>query len=182
MSVIEPVAFDKLPAELAQAIERNVASRALSSSIQMRVWAHRPQAALGWLRLLEEFQTRSTLGERLRELVRLKIASITNCQACQIARKSAEVTEEDIACLTWSDPRFTPQEQSALHYAELFAADYFAIDDRIYADLTRHFTTEQIVELGMYAALMLAGGRLTYVQRAYDEQPSRDERASAPAM
>lgn len=171
MPAINPVAFEKLPPDLATAIERNIASRNLSSSIQVRVWAHRPRAARAWLAMLEEFHEHSSLGERLRELVRLKIASITACQACQIARKSDEVTEQDIACLTWSDPRFTPAEQAALHYAELFAADYFAIDDRIYDELARHFSTEQIVELGMYAALMLAGGRLTYVQRAYDEAP-----------
>ena len=79
------------------------------------------------------------------------------------------VSEADIACLSWDDPRFTPAEQAALHYAELFAADYVAIDAAIYEALERYFTTEQIVELNMFAALMLAGGRMTYVQRGYPE-------------
>ena len=40
---------------------------------------------------------------------------------------------------------------------------------QIYEALERYFTTEQIVELNMFAALMLAGGRMTYVQRGYPE-------------
>ena len=100
---------------------------------------------------------------------RLKIASITNCRACQVARKSDAVSEEDIACLSWDDPRFTPAEQAALRYAELFAGDYFAIDEDVYAELERHFSTAEIVELNLFAALMLAGGRMTYVQRGYPE-------------
>ena len=86
-----------------------------------------------------------------------------------MARKSDAVSEEDIACLSWDDPRFTPAEQAALSYAELFAGDYFAIDEDVYAELERHFSTAEIVELNLFAALMLAGGRMTYVQRGYPE-------------
>jgi alkylhydroperoxidase family enzyme len=113
-------------------------------------------------------------------LVRLKIAAITKCSACEIARKSDEVSEDDIACLTWDSPRFSPAEQAALHYAELFAFDYFAIDERIYEKLELHFSTEEIVELNMFSALMLAGGRMTYVQRGYPEQAT--EAVTAPAQ
>jgi alkylhydroperoxidase family enzyme len=107
------------------------------------------------------------LGERLRELLRLKVASITTCQACQLARKSEEVSEEDIACLSTDSEHFTPAEQAALRFAELFAGDYMAIDDSHYARLAEFFTQAQVVEINMYCALMLAGGRMTYVQQAY---------------
>jgi hypothetical protein len=56
-----------------------------------------------------------------------------------------------------------------LHYAELFAGDYFSIDEPMFATLAQHFTTPQIVELNMYCALMLAGGRMTFVQRGYED-------------
>lgn len=98
---------------------------------------------------------------------RRKSSSITTCQACQLARKSDTVSEEDIACLETYSDHFTPAEQASLRFAELFAADYMAIDDEHYASLSEFFTCEQVVELNMYCALMLAGGRMTYVQRAY---------------
>lgn len=139
----------------------------LSSTLPVQIWAHRPDAALAWLSTIESMHVGGVLDSRLRELVRLKIASITTCRACQVARKSDDVSEEDIACLSWDDPRFTPAEQAAIHYAELFASDYLAIDEGIYAELEKYFSTEQIVELNMFSALMLAGGRMTYVQRGY---------------
>ena len=49
----------------------------------------------------------------------------------------------------------------------------------MYAQLEAQFTTPEIVELNMFAALMLAGGRMTYVQRGYPEE--RDSPEPAPA-
>ena len=169
MPLIAPVPLDALPPDLAEAVARGRASRMLSSTLPVQIWAHRPKVALAWLSTIEAMHEDGLLDARLRELVRLKIASITNCRACQVARKSDAVSEEDIACLSWDDPRFTPAEQAALRYAELFAGDYFAIDEDVYAELERHFSTAEIVELNLFAALMLAGGRMTYVQRGYPE-------------
>ncbi|WP_313054304.1 carboxymuconolactone decarboxylase family protein [Pseudomonas lopnurensis] len=167
MSRIPPVPLAELPDALREAVERGQRSRILSSPRPVQVWAHRPAAALAWVRLLESLHEDSLLDERLRELVRLKIASITTCQACQVARKSDRVSEEDIACLATDSPRFSAEERAALRFAELFAADYMAIDDSHFAALGEHFSQAQIAELNMFCALMLAGGRMTYVQQAY---------------
>jgi alkylhydroperoxidase family enzyme len=169
MPRVVPVPVESLPPALAAMIEKGRGNRMLSSSIPVRIWAHRPGVAVAWLSALEEMHLRSCLPERLRELVRLRIAGITTCQACMLARKSDTVTEEDLACLSADDPRFTAAERAALRYAELFAGDYFTIDEALFATLAEHFNTEQIVELNLYCALMLAGGRMTYVQRGYED-------------
>lgn len=167
MSRIAPVPLAELPQPLLDAIERGQASRMLSSSKPVQVWAHRPKVALAWLGLMESLHEGSLLDERLRELVRLKIASLTQCQACQLARKSDRVSEADIACMASDSAHFSPCEQAAMAFAELFASDYQAIDDSHYARLAEFYTTAQVVELNLYCALMLAGGRMTYVQQAY---------------
>ncbi|HEX3951468.1 MAG TPA: carboxymuconolactone decarboxylase family protein [Steroidobacteraceae bacterium] len=169
MARLVPVALDALAPPLAAMVERGRRNRMLSSTIPVQIWAHRPNVAAAWLSALEEMHLRSCLPERLRELVRLRIAAITTCQACLVARKSDSVTEEDLACLSSDHPRFSDAERAALRYAELFAGDYFAIDETLFEALAEHFSTEQIVELNLYSALMLAGGRMTYVQRGYDE-------------
>jgi alkylhydroperoxidase family enzyme len=166
--VIAPIPLEQLPHPLAESVARGRANRMLSSSLPVQIWAHRPELADAWLNVLETIHVRGVLPERLRELVRLKIASITRCQACEVARKSDEVSEEDIACLSWDDPRYTPAEQAALRYAELFAFDHFSLEEDVFDDLAKHYSTEQIVELNMFAAIMLAGGRMTYVQRGYE--------------
>ena len=169
MPRVVPVRLDALAPPLAAMVERGRHNRMLSSTIPVQIWAHRPAVAAAWLSALEEMHLRSCLPERLRELVRLRIAAITTCQACLVARKSDTVTEEDLACLSSDHPRFTGAERAALRYAELFAGDYFAIDETLFETLAEHFSTEQIVELNLYSALMLAGGRMTYVQRGYEE-------------
>jgi alkylhydroperoxidase family enzyme len=165
---VTPVPIESLPPVLTALIKRGRSNRMLSSTVPVQIWAHRPGVAIAWLSALEEMHLRSCLPERLRELVRLRIATITTCEACLLARKSDAVTEDDLACLTSDHPRFTAAECAALRYAERFAGDYFAIDEAVFTALAEHFSTEQIVELNLYCALMLAGGRMTYVQRAYD--------------
>lgn len=161
------VPLDEMPAALRDAIAQGRASRMLSSSRPVQVWAHRPALAQAWLELMSGFYRDSLLDERLRELLRLKIASITTCQACQLARKSDAVSEEDIACLATDSERFTPAERAALRFAELFAGDYMAIDDGHYVRMEEFFSSAQVTEINMFCALMLAGGRMTYVQQAY---------------
>ena len=170
MPRVVPLPLTALSPTLAAMIDKGRRNRMLSSTVPVQIWAHRPGVAAAWLSALEEMHVRSCLSERLRELVRLHIASITTCEACMVARKSDTVTEEDLACLSADHPRFTAAERAALRYAELFAGDYFAIDEALFATLAKHFTTEQIVELNLYSALMLAGGRMTYVQRGYPEE------------
>jgi alkylhydroperoxidase family enzyme len=168
MSRLPPLPVEALPVPLQDALARGRQNRMLSSTLPPRIWAHRPAVATAWLAALEEIHVRGCLDERLRELVRLRIAAITTCQPCMLARKTERVTEEDVACLSSEDSRFTLAERSALRFAELFAGDYLSIDDATYQDLALHFSVEQIVELNLYCALMLAGGRMTYVQRAYE--------------
>jgi alkylhydroperoxidase family enzyme len=166
------VALSDFPSALSDMVERGRRSGVLSTTVPVQVWAHRPAVALAWLQALEQMHVHGLLPARLRELMRLKIASITNCVACQLARKTDSVDEADLACLSADNERFTAPERAALRYAELFAADYTAIDDAVFEVLERCFTVPEIVEINLFCALMLAGGRMTYVQQAYEESRS----------
>lgn len=172
MARLPLVPLHSFPPELADAVARARAARLLSSTVPVQVWAHRPQAALAWLKLLDQFHSHGLLDERLRELVRLRIAGITTCHACQVARKSDRVNPADLEALNCgavNSEYFTPREQAALRYAETFASDPHAIDDDHFAALAAAFSTAETVELQMFCALMLAGGRMTLVQQAYED-------------
>ncbi len=169
LPLVDPADFT--PA-LADAVAQGLATRMLSSTLPIRVWAHRPAAAVAWLALLDQLHNHGLLDARLRELVRLRIASHTTCRVCQVARKTDAVSEADVACLSVDDARFTPAERAALRYADLYAGDPLAIDGSVFDDLKALFATDEIVELNLFCALMLAGGRMTQAQRAYEESPS----------
>jgi alkylhydroperoxidase family enzyme len=167
------VPLSDFPPALREALDRGRASGMLSTSVPVQVWAHRPQVALAWLQALEQMHVHGLLDGRLRELVRLRIAAITTCSACRIARKNDTVTDADIACLASDHAHFSAPEQAALRYAELFASDPTGLSattgDSVFDSLKRCFSVPEIVELNLYCALMLAGGRMTLAQQAYEE-------------
>lgn len=169
MARIAPLSMNDLPAGLAEDINEAMASQVISSSVPLRVWGRRPDIARTWLATLSAFYKNSLISDRLRELIRLKIASITQCKACQIARKSDSVAEEELACLSSDSDYFTDAEQAALQFVERFGNDYTSLNDENFASLRVHYSEDQIVEINLFAAMMLAGGRATYVLNAYEE-------------
>ena len=53
------------------------------------------------------------------------------------------------------------REKAALHYADLFKQGEHAIDkDEVYAELKKHFSEEEIIELGMLCAQTDGVGKL----------------------
>ncbi|NNC37665.1 MAG: carboxymuconolactone decarboxylase family protein [Acidimicrobiales bacterium] len=161
--MIKPVPLDELSTSLRADITNARTNGVLSTPLPVQVWAHRPELATRWLSLLTAFHQDSVLDDRTRELMRLKIAAATNCNTCQIARKTDSVTEDDIACLATDDSRFSPAEHAAMTYAHLFASDFQDIGLAEFEALRAHYNDAQIVEISMYCAMMLAGGRMTYV-------------------
>ena len=74
--------------------------------------------------------------------------------------RQAGLTETKIAALGNLDSDlFTPRERAALRFAELMATDHHKIDDRVFAELKRHFSEAEIVELGVSTALFVGFGR-----------------------
>lgn len=175
MPRIEPADAADLPLPLQAQLERGLETRMLSTTLPVRIWARRPALAAAWLKTLAEIHEHGVLDARLRELVRLKVASVTNCVACKVARKSDAVSEEDVlACGDVEDARFSPAEQAALKFAGLLAGNHMEIDDGVFEELRAHFSDEEIVELHLFCGLMLAGGRVTYALRGYETSEPGD--------
>jgi alkylhydroperoxidase family enzyme len=68
-------------------------------------------------------------------------------------------------------PELSDAERAALKFADLFATNHLAIDDTVYDELRRHFTEDQLVELGVHCAIALGIGRLTATWDVTDDIP-----------
>ena len=68
-------------------------------------------------------------------------------------------------------PDLSPAERIALSYADLFATDHLSIGDDVYDELRRHFTEDELVELGMHCAYAVGFGRLTATWAVTDDLP-----------
>jgi alkylhydroperoxidase family enzyme len=69
-------------------------------------------------------------------------------------------------------------ERSAVRYADLFATDHLAIDDTVYDDLRKHFTEDELVELGVHCAYAVGMGRLAATWSVTDDVPDAFRSAS----
>lgn len=123
----------------------------------------RSPAGLGWLRYWNALLYEGLLPHKLKEMCRIYISVAHQCGYCSTVRSAlarAEGLGEDaIAELAAfeSSSRFTPREKAALRYARRFKADDVA-NDAAYDDLKKHFTDEEIIELGMLCAQTVGVG------------------------
>ncbi len=98
------------------------------------------------------------LPVRVKELVRLRLATFSGCKACKTARMAEDLIPEEQAVGLDDDlTAFSPAEQAALRFAEKFALDHFSIDDDDFAILREHFDDAQILELVVLTGVIYLG-------------------------
>jgi AhpD family alkylhydroperoxidase len=143
------------------------------------ILAHRPEIAEALTNLAIAQAAHGTLGPRLVELVRLRVAFHNQCRSCMAVRYQHAIDDgvtEDLVCSLErpSDaPDLTDAERAALRFADLFATDHLRIDDAVYDDLRRHFDEAEIVELGLHCASFVGIGRLAATWAVTDALPER---------
>jgi AhpD family alkylhydroperoxidase len=109
---------------------------------------------------------KSSIGEKLVELVNLRVSQINGCGVCvdmhwrELVRQGAEPRHLN-AIAGWREaPFFNPRERAALAWAEAINALPQRDDtDAAYAELEQHFNPTEIAELG-YAVAVIKGWNL----------------------
>jgi alkylhydroperoxidase family enzyme len=103
------------------------------------------------------------LEPRLKELIRLRIATLNGCVLCKTVRMAPEVVSESEAAVGVDDAdaaEFTPRERAAIHFAEKMAVDHHNIGDDDVANMRRHFSDAEFLELAMMAGQYIGFGRV----------------------
>ncbi len=143
----------------------------------MRYFAHAPGLVKGLAAFSGGLKQNRTLSERLVELVRLRIAFFNQCRSCMAIRYTDAINDgltEDLVC-SLERPQdaadLSDAEKAAIRFGELMATDHLRIDDEVYAELKKHFSSAQIVELGMICAFFVGFGRLAATYHMVDELP-----------
>jgi AhpD family alkylhydroperoxidase len=126
-----------------------------------RVVSIMTRSAVGsaWVECWNKVLYDGVLPHKLKEMCRIKISVAHQCGYCSTVRsnvaKAEGLTEDMIDALNdyATSDKFTAREKAALRYAELFKQGEHAIDkDEVYRELQRHFSDEEIIELGMLCA------------------------------
>jgi AhpD family alkylhydroperoxidase len=127
----------------------------------------RSSAGLAWVKCWNSVLYDGRLPHRLKEMCRIRISVAHRCGYCSTVRSNVareQGLDEALVQQVLGDlssARLDPREKAALEYADLFKAGDDPIDsDEVYAALRRHFSEEEIVELGMLCAQTVGVGRL----------------------
>jgi AhpD family alkylhydroperoxidase len=152
----------------------------------MRMFAHCPEQAKGFVAFAGSLSTNRGLPERLIELVRLRVAFHNQCRSCMAIRYTnarADGVTEDLVCSLENPSQaedLSEAEKAAIDYGERLATDHLSIDAAVYDNLREHFSEAQIVELGMNVALFVGFGRLAATFAMIEELPQAFKDHSAP--
>lgn len=126
----------------------------------------RSHVGTAWVELWNTVLYEGVLPHKLKEMCRIQISVAHQSGYCSTVRsnvaKAEGPTENMINDLfSFENSRhFTPREKAALRYASLFKQGGHAIDkDGVYQDLVKHFSDEEIIELGMLCAQTDGGGK-----------------------
>jgi AhpD family alkylhydroperoxidase len=141
------------------------------------VYANAPELAKPFVIFTGAMSQGLTLRRRLLELVRLRIAFHNQCRSCMAVRYESALQDgltEDLVCSLEKPMEaadLTDAEKAAIHYADLAASNHFAISDETFANLRKHYTEKEIVELCMYVAYCVGFGRMAAAYRIIEELP-----------
>jgi AhpD family alkylhydroperoxidase len=106
------------------------------------------------------------LTPRIKELMRLRIATLNGCQTCKAARLAGDsIPEEQAVGIDGYDGSgdYSPAEKAAVRFAEMLAIDHHNLGDADVANLREHFDDAQILELMMMAGQYIGFGRMLAV-------------------
>jgi alkylhydroperoxidase family enzyme len=141
------------------------------------VYANAPNLAKPYFRFTAEQGQAFTLGRRLLELVRLRIAFHNQCRSCMAVRYESALADgltEDLVCSLeqpYEAPDLTDAEKAAIRFADLFATNHLAITDELIESLREHFTEQELVELVMHCAYCVGYGRMAATYQIIEELP-----------
>jgi uncharacterized peroxidase-related enzyme len=126
--------------------------------------AHRPDMLKNFLSFYGSVG--KSLDRKLYELIYLRVSLINECHYCSqhhiAGSKRVGLTPEDWSALKQgSYGRFSEKEQAALVYAEKLTRKPQSVGDADFAELKKHFSDAEIVDLHMLVGLANLTNRVT---------------------
>ena len=158
MTAIEPLPVAAIDDEELRALIAQARALGVPDERFAGIVARVPQYAKALLRAMLMSHAEGNLDHRLKEIIRVQLAGIARDPYFARLRstKAAHqgLTEETIEAADRyeTDNRFTEAERWALRYAERMYLAPHEIDAAFYAQMKRHYTEAEIMELGAFIA------------------------------
>jgi len=132
---------------------------------QVRVVAHSPEAFRHLYGLIDDWRRTGTLPRRLVEIAVVTASRVNQCAYC-VGHHGAALIDLGIPAETVDKildpepPGLDTKERLVRDYARLVTERAWGIRDAVFADLKRHFTDQQIVELTVRIGICILFNKL----------------------
>jgi uncharacterized peroxidase-related enzyme len=161
MARISLIAPEAAPPEVREIYDSTL--RGKPGNVQ-KALAHRPEMLKNFLSFYASVGR--SLDRKLYELIYLRVSFINGCRYCTqhhvASSKRAGLTAEDWAALKAGDySRNSEKETATLKYVEKLTREPHKISDADFAELKKHFSDPEVVDIHMLAGLANLTNRLT---------------------
>ncbi len=164
MGRIEPIQGEPQD-ELVARVLRRCEATGTPDERMIRVYG-RSEIGAKWIEFCSTVFTEGLLPHRLKELVRIRMSVVEECGYCSSIRSKLAVeeglSESVVLELTDLDSSkgISPREKAAVRYADLYKRNEVDSDE-VFDELRRHFSDEEIIELGVLCSMLHGGGPFT---------------------
>jgi uncharacterized peroxidase-related enzyme len=123
-----------------------------------RTLAHDPKLLETWFDMFRATLREGEVTTRVKEMVAVRVSHLNQSRYCLGSHtglaKRFGVTEAQVSCLTdASTATFTPAERAAIAFAEELTRTPSGVSDATFAELRKHWSERQIVEITAVAAM-----------------------------
>lgn len=132
---------------------------------QVKVMAHSPDAFRHLYGLIDDWRRTGTLSRRVVEIAVVTASRVNECAYC-VSHHGATLIDLGIpretvdAILEPEPPGLDEKERLVRDYARLVTERAWGIRDKVFVDLKRHFTDQQIVELTVRVGICILFNKL----------------------
>ncbi len=127
--------------------------------------AHQPDVLRAFMYSWNRLFRGGIVDFQLKELCRMRVATTVDCRYCanqRAVQEGEQVAQEgklgQLERYEESD-LFSEREKVALRYTDAITWNPNDADDKLWADLHRHFSEPEIVELGAFVSIIAGGQR-----------------------
>lgn len=157
MARVRDVSIDEVPVEIRPIYQRFAAEYGPFLN-QVKVFAHRPPALKHLMGMLLDFADEAVLPKRYLEIALVVVSKLTECTYC-VGHHAPRLVDLGVGpeavdrILDDTVPGFDDIDHLVRDYAVQVTQNPQYMRDAIFAELRRHFSEEQIVELTLRTAL-----------------------------
>jgi AhpD family alkylhydroperoxidase len=136
---------------------------------QRGVLAHQPELLRAFMRLYGTLWSHGVVDQATKEVARLRNARVTGCNYCRNVRfdgaRQAGLSEDLAAQIDdgFADSELTDAHKAVIRYADVFLSDPAGLTPALRAEMLRHFSPAQIVELTAGLALFMGFSKIAVV-------------------